>query len=72
VAPLLSALGLASWLVLVCLNLQLLSGSQSRAIQSFPFIIAAVGVIGAVTALRMKRRRPQDYAQLGELLGQIA
>jgi amino acid transporter len=72
VAPLLSGLGLAIWLGLVCLNLQLLSGSESRLIQTFPFIIAGVGVIGALTAARMKRRRPQDYANLGELLGQIA
>ncbi|HEX7709892.1 MAG TPA: APC family permease [Sphingomonadaceae bacterium] len=72
VAPLLSALGLATWLVLVCLNLDLLSGSQSRVIESFPFIILAVAVAGIVTAVRMKLRRPQDYARMGELLGQIA
>jgi hypothetical protein len=71
-APLLSALGLAIWLALVCLNLQLLSGSESRAIETFPFIILAVGAAGALTAVRMRRRRPQDYARLGELLGQIA
>lgn len=72
VAPLLSALGLASALVLVCLNLELLSGSESSAIQSFPFIILAVGIAGVATAVTMRRRRPEDYARVGELLGRIA
>lgn len=70
-APLISAAGLATWLVLVCLNLQLLSGSESRAIQMFPFIIFGVAVAGVLTALRMRRRRPQEYARLGEALGAI-
>jgi amino acid transporter len=71
-APLLSGLGLAIWLALVCLNLQLLSGSESAAIQSFPFIVLAVGMAGVVAATRMRRRRPHDYARLGELLGQVS
>lgn len=71
IAPLLSGLSLAIWLALVCLNLQLLSGSESLAIQTFPFIILAVGAAGAVAAARMKQRRPHDYARLGELLGQV-
>jgi amino acid transporter len=72
VAPLLSGIGLATWLALVCFNLQLLSGTDSAAIQTLPFIILAAGAIGALTAARMKRRRPQDYARLGELFGKIA
>lgn len=71
VAPLLSGLGLMVALVLVCLNLQLLSGSESTAIQAFPFIVAAIGFAGALTAISMRRRRPDAYARLGELLGQI-
>jgi amino acid transporter len=72
VAPVLSALGLATWLVLVCLNLELLSGSQSQVIETFPFLILAIGAAGLWTAFRMRRRRPEDYARLGELLGQLA
>jgi amino acid transporter len=71
VAPVLSAAGLAVWLALVCLNLQLLSGSESTTIQTFPFLILGIGVIGALAAARMRQRRPQDYARLGQLLGQI-
>jgi amino acid transporter len=71
-APLLSALGLATALSLVCLNLELLSGSESGAIQTFPFIVLAVGFAGLATAANMRRRRPEDYARVGELLGRIA
>ena len=70
-APVLSGLGLAISLALVCLNLPLLSGSESKGILAFPYIIAAVGVAGALTAFAMGRRRPADYARLGERLGQI-
>jgi amino acid transporter len=71
IAPLVSAAGLGSWLLLVCLNLELLSGSDSDAILSFPAIILAVGAAGMLVAVAMRRRRPQDYARLGELLGKI-
>ena len=71
-APVLSGAGLATWLLLVCLNLELLSGSESAAIQAFPFLILAVGVAGVLVAVRMKRRRPHDYARLGELFGHIS
>lgn len=72
VAPIISAAGLAAWLVLVCLNLQLLSGSESGLIQSFPFIILGLALAGILTARHMRRRRPQEYARLGEALGAIA
>lgn len=71
VAPALSGLGIATCLVLVCFNLKLLSGSSSNAILFFPLIIAGIGVVGVAAAVRMRRRRPTDYARLGELLGQM-
>jgi amino acid transporter len=65
IAPGLSAIGLAACFVLMAANLDLVSGSSSRIVQNFPWILLFVGVLGASFALWVKERRPGVYAGLG-------
>jgi amino acid transporter len=65
IAPGLSAIGLAGCFGLMAANLELVSGSSSRIVQSFPWILVFVAVLGASLALWVKARRPAVYAALG-------
>lgn len=66
VAPGLSALGLAACFALMADNLELVSGSSSRIVRSFPVILLAIGLAGAGLALWIKARKPRVYAELGQ------
>jgi amino acid transporter len=65
IAPGLSAIGLAACFGLMAANLDLVSGSSSRIVQNFPWILLFVGALGASFALWVKERRPAVYADLG-------
>jgi amino acid transporter len=65
IAPGLSAVGLAACLVLMSANLELVSGSSSWIVKSFPLMLVAVGVAGAGLSLWVGARKPEVYAHLG-------
>jgi amino acid transporter len=67
VAPALSALGLSVCLGLMIANLSLVSGSDSPVVRCFPAIIGAFGLLGAICAFRLRRRKPGVYQNLGKI-----
>lgn len=66
VAPGLGALGLAACFILMAANLDLVSGSKSRIVQSFPVLILMIGLAGAGLALWIRARRPEAYARIAQ------
>ncbi|GEP55841.1 APC family permease [Reyranella soli] len=56
IAPALSAIGLATCTVLMAANLDLVSGSKSLVVQSFPALLLLIGLAGAGLAVWIKRR----------------
>ncbi|MBO9455739.1 APC family permease [Paracoccus sp. R12_1] len=66
-APVLSVLGLGTGLALVIFNLPLLAGTDSPIIWSFPWLVLAVGLLGATYAAYLRTHRPALYAALGAL-----
>lgn len=64
-APAASALLLAACYLLVAANISLLTGTDSRLVASFPWLVLAVLPLGAWLALRLKARQPEKYRQLG-------
>ena len=69
VAPGLAALGLAVSLVLMSLHLDLVSGSSSHFVQSFPVLLLMIGLGGIGFSVWLKVRRPGVYAALGRSPG---
>jgi uncharacterized membrane protein SirB2 len=65
IAPIVSASGLALCLGFVIRNLSLLSGSESWVTEAFPIMVAVIGVFGALTAVWMRKKRPEAYENLG-------
>jgi amino acid transporter len=65
VAPGVSMAGLLVCLVLMVINLPLVSGSESPIVESFPVILALIGIAGATLAVWLKTRKPDVYANLG-------
>jgi amino acid transporter len=65
IAPALSIAGLGTCLVLMASNLTLVSGSDSRVVNSFPSLLALIGAIGFAFAIWVRSRRPEIYANLG-------
>ncbi|WP_296385545.1 APC family permease [Reyranella sp.] len=70
VAPALSALGLAACFVMMAGNLELMSGSNSLIVRSFPGLLLAIGLVGAGLAVWVKARDPKVYAHLGRTFHQ--
>ncbi len=64
-APILSGAGLFACLVLMIANLSLVSGSDSPIVRSFPFVIGATGLLGAIVALWLRWKNPPVYQNLG-------
>jgi len=56
IAPGLAAIGLATCMVLMAANLDLVSGSKSLVVQSFPALLLLIGLTGAGLAVWIKRR----------------
>jgi amino acid transporter len=67
IAPALAFLGLCGALVLVISNLELLAGASNFVVSSFPFIVAAVGLLGVLFALRIRKGDPGRYEALGRI-----
>jgi uncharacterized membrane protein len=65
IAPALSASGLSACLILMASNLALVSGSDSRIVNSFPSLLALIGAVGFGFAIWVRSRRPEIYAMLG-------
>lgn len=65
IAPLISVIALGACLVLVIRNLSVLSGSDSRLVALFPYLVLAIGASGVCAALRLRRRNPEHYRDLG-------
>jgi amino acid transporter len=59
IAPGLSAAGLTVCIVLMATNLDLVSGSKSLVVQSFPAVLLLIGLSGAGLAAWTRRRRPE-------------
>jgi hypothetical protein len=73
IAPGLSGAGLVTCLILMIANLSLVSGSDSPVVRAFPWVIAAVGVLGALFALWLRWRSPSAYRNLGRFFsGELA
>jgi amino acid transporter len=64
VAPGLGGTGLAACLWLMAENLDLVSGSKSRVVQSFPAVLVLIAVAGAGVALWIRVRKPEIYSGL--------
>jgi hypothetical protein len=64
IAPGLSAAGLAVCIALMAANLDLVSGSTSLVVQSFPAVLLLIGLGGAGLAVWTRWRRPEVYANL--------
>src|SRR6185436_4577377 len=67
VAPGLSAAGLAACFFLMVANIELVSGSNSSIVQSFPLLLLAIGLAGAGLAFGVKVGNPGVYAKLGRV-----
>ncbi|TNE45377.1 MAG: APC family permease [Sphingomonadales bacterium] len=66
IAPALSAMGLATMIVLVIKNIHLLTGAQNPFILALPWLITLIaGIGGTLYALWLSVRRPEIYARLG-------
>ncbi|SAK82302.1 amino acid permease [Caballeronia hypogeia] len=66
VAPVLGTVGLLGVGVILLRNLKVLSGSDSPIVQSFPWLLLAIAVLGFVVALVVRSRRPDIYEQFGQ------
>jgi amino acid transporter len=65
IAPIFSAIGLGACLALMTANLELVSGSDSIVVRTFPSLLALIGAIGFGFAVWIRSRRPEIYANLG-------
>ncbi len=65
-APLLGGIGLTYVGAILSRNLDALSGSNSEIVQSFPWIILAVFVVGIAIGLVLRKRRPEIYRRFGQ------
>jgi amino acid transporter len=63
IAPIISTIGLAVILLLVVTNFSLLTGTQAQAYGVMGFVLASF-VVGSVSAVVIRRRRPDVYARL--------
>jgi hypothetical protein len=65
IAPLVSLIALGACLVLVIRNLSVLSGSDSKLVALFPYLLLLIGASGVWAALRLRRKDPGLYRGLG-------
>jgi amino acid transporter len=67
IAPAVAFVGLVGALGLVISNLELLAGASNIVVDSFPLIVALVGLGGMIFAMRIKGADPARYAALGKV-----
>ncbi len=67
IAPAVAFVGLVGALGLVISNLELLAGASNIVVDSFPLIVALVGLGGMIFAMRIKGADPVRYAALGKV-----
>ncbi|WP_111895892.1 APC family permease [Acinetobacter sp. MB5] len=68
IAPLLATVGMMYILWNVLKNLQVLSGSSSSVIVLLPWLIVLCFVIAIITVQYLKRKNPQRYTTLGQMI----
>ena len=71
IAPLLAVVGLAACFVLVWSNLGLLSGSDSRIVSVFPYLVIGTGLFGVAAGYYLRANRPQLYEGFGSLIKSV-
>jgi hypothetical protein len=49
-------------------NLDLLSGSDSRIVASFPYLVLGTGLFGIVLGYYLRANKPQLYERFGSLI----
>ena len=68
ISPILAAVGLTTCFILVWSNLDLLSGSDSRIVASFPYLVLGTGLFGIVLGYYLRANKPQLYERFGSLI----
>jgi amino acid transporter len=71
ISPLLAATGLSTCFVLVWSNLGLLSGSDSRIVASFPYLVLGTGLFGVALGYYLRANNPQLYEGFGALIKSV-
>lgn len=66
IAPALATIGLSGAFVLVCSNLPMLTGSDSRLVMALPVLVIGLGLLGGAIALWLRAARPVLFARLGQ------
>ena len=66
IAPLLGAVGLFAIAAELVSNLDALSGAHNPVVNTFPWIIGAVAVVGVTVGLVLRRTRPDIYQGFGQ------
>ncbi|WP_370070031.1 APC family permease [Mycobacterium sp. MAA66] len=65
VAPALATIGLGWATLTTLLNFDALTGTSSPVVNSLPWLVVAIAVIGVLVALRARTTRPEAYAAMG-------
>lgn len=71
VAPAVTVVALAWFVYMEVTHLDLLTGSSSRWIYSFPYGIAILAIAGMLYALWLRKARPDRYNSLGRFLSEV-
>ena len=71
ISPVLAALGLTAFLVLVWGNLRMLSGSDSLIVASFPYLVLGTGLSGIALGFYLRAHRPHLYEGVGSLIKSV-
>jgi hypothetical protein len=71
VSPMLAAVGLIVFFVLVWDNLDLLSGSESPVVRSFPYLVLGVGALGVMLGYYLRAKKPRLYEGFGSLIKSV-
>ena len=67
----LATVGLTTCFILVWDNLDLLSGSDSPIVASFPYLVLGTGLFGIVLGYYLRANKPQLYEGFGSLIKSV-